>query len=81
VGFTGTSFAATHTKTGIAAHHVKHMSKHAALHSNKLSDVDLMERQITAELNRSALAKATEAQAVVMIPNTVALADIEDDSE
>ena len=30
VGFAGPSFAATHTK---ATHHMKHMSKHAALHS------------------------------------------------
>ncbi len=76
VGFTGPSFAATHTK---ATHHMKHMSKHAVLHSIKLSDVDLMERQTTAELNRAALTKATQAEATVIIPDMVASADIEKD--
>ena len=76
VGFAGPSFAATHTN---AAHHMKHMSKHAALHSIKLSDVDLMERQITAELNRAALTKATQAEATVIMPDMVASADIEKD--
>ena len=75
VGFTGTSFAATHTKAG----HMKHMTKHVALHSIKLSDMDLMERQITAELNRAALTKATQAEATVIIPDMVASADIEKD--
>jgi len=75
VGFAGPSFAATHTKAG----HMKYMSKHAVLHSIKLSDLDLMERQITAELNRAALTKATQAEATVIIPNMVASADIEKD--
>ena len=76
VGFAGPSFAATHNK---AAHHMKHMTKHAALHISKWSDVDLMERQTTAELNRAALTKATQAEATVIIPNMMASADIEKD--
>ena len=72
VGFAGPTFAATHTK---AIHHAKH-----AVFSSKSSDVDRMERQITAELNRAALTKATHDEiATVIIPNMVASTDIDDD--
>jgi hypothetical protein len=76
VGFAGPSFAATHTKA--ATHH----AKHTAFHSSKLSEIDRMEQQITAELNRTALAKATHDEtAAVIIPNTVASTETDDDGE
>ena len=64
-----------------ATHHVKHALKHVAvLHHNKLADVGLIERRITAELNRAAFAKtAHDDFAAVIIPDMVALADTDDD--
>jgi hypothetical protein len=78
VALTGPALAATHTKAGMHAHQVRH----AVLHRSTLSEVDRMERQVTTELNRTALAKATHDEtAMVTIPNTVASTETDDDSE
>ena len=65
-----------------ATHHATHALKHAVvLHHNKLADVDLMERRMTAELNRAAFAKTAHGDfAAVIIPDMVALADTDDDA-
>ncbi len=78
VGLAGPTLAATHTKTETQAHHAKHV----VFHRSTFSEVDRMERQTTAELNRTALVKATHDEvAAVTIPNTVASAETDDDSE
>ena len=78
VAFAGPTFAATHAKSAVMTHHMKHPLKHTVLlRSSKLSEVDSMERQITAQLNREALTKATGPEATVIIPNTVASVDDE----
>ena len=76
-GLAAPALAATHSKAGTQAHHAKRVMFHASM----LSGVDRMERHITAELNRSALKTTQDETAAVIIPNTVASTETDDDGE
>lgn len=65
VGFAGPSFAA-------------HQTKHRAHHAKYSAQTEQMERKATAELNRAQLAGESQAQAMMTMPESVAMIEAED---